>query len=289
MALVWKTGQLIELRDTQWMFTFEFLIEEFGAGAYNIAKLDKPYQRLHVSNLGAISFQNGSGKRNMLNFESSGEILRIRTCLKASDGQSFLYICVDPFGSLNTCTGNDISNCTTFHAKVLYPDTILRLADCHLGESLKKKHLRLPSWQVQRFVNEGYIHLSKVINPASIANCLRKLNHLLGLPGAIHAGGAQRGMGKLGGGIGACEEVMALLDEGVIRAAEALLGDGKVDLTVDRWIGPQVALRFPEIDVHAGKLDRVEWHTDGFRRGRAHDFSLLVGVFLSDVTEALSG
>lgn len=291
LMTAWKTGQLLELKDTKWMFSFEFLVEEFGSASYNLAKFDKPYQRLHVSNLGTITFQNGSGKRNMLVFEQHEDVLNIRTCLKASDGLSFLYICVDAFGSLRTCTKSveSVGMCTDFYSKIIYSDTTLCLADCLSSSSRKRSSFRLPYWQLQRFVNEGYVHLNRVVGPVEVTNCLRKLNHLLGLPGAVHAGGAQPGLGKLGGGVGACKEVEALLAAGVVSAAEALLGEGMVDLSVDRCIGPQVALRFPETDEHAGKLERVEWHTDGYRRGRAHDFSLLAGVFLSDVTEPMSG
>ena len=57
----------------------------------------------------------------------------------------------------------------------------------------------------------------------------------------------------------------------------------------------QIAFRFPELRTGSGTVydkDNIQsfpWHTDGLRQGKAHSFSLLLGVCLSDVDEDFSG
>jgi hypothetical protein len=117
------------------------------------------------------------------------------------------------------------------------------------------------------------------------------LNHHLGLPGSIVPGGSQSGqkLGKFEGKISQHKEILGLLSGDVLRWAEALMGPGNLDISV---LSAQVAMRFPELpldECHGLQTDNSIWHTDGFRQGCTHGFSLLLGVCLSDVFEENSG
>ena len=123
--------------------------------------------------------------------------------------------------------------------------------------------------------------------------------------------------GKLRGGYGSAAPIKALLTDAlagegagafaktekrcgslVLAAAEQLLGGpGCTDLSSSA--GAQIALRFPgrsrsrcakNSDTAAEDvLPGTRWHVDGMRQGKAHPFSLLVGVALSDVRAPFCG
>eukprot|EP01034_Spumella_vulgaris_P026107 gene26107-32637_t len=61
-------------------------------------------------------------------------------------------------------------------------------------------------------------------------------------------------------------------------------------------LSAQIAYRFPELtnpelrtDNRDAIAESTAWHTDGLRQGKAHGFSLLLGIVLSDVHEDFSG
>ena len=59
-----------------------------------------------------------------------------------------------------------------------------------------KTRPKLELWQLQRFALEGYLHIPSAAGAAAVENCVRKLNSLLGTPGAVGAGGTQgQGLG----------------------------------------------------------------------------------------------
>jgi len=124
------------------------------------------------------------------------------------------------------------------------------------------------------------LHLPGAVESALIDDCLSVLNRHLGTPGAVMAGGAQPGLGKLQGSLTQHKTVRAVVTPTVLQALETLLGSCDTDnLTA------QLALRFPQEEV-LGERTALQaghgWHTDGLRRGRAHPFTILLGVALSD-------
>ena len=157
--------------------------------------------------------------------------------------------------------------------------------------------------QLHSFVKDGYLHLPAIVDLHKINECNRIINHLLGKPGELHAGGIQEGMGKLGGGLSNCKVVRSLYhDTGVRALAEQFLGAGNCD---DANLAAQIALRFPE-DASLDDAPSLaptapsarpgtkatttpQWHTDGCRQGKLHPFSLLIGVCLSDAPEPKCG
>ena len=121
----------------------------------------------------------------------------------------------------------------------------------------------------------------------------------------IASGGTQIGLGKLGGSLSNNSDIRSLLSEPVIAVVEQLLGPMEYLRALGApvaQIAAQIALRFPELvpDCAPGKdapaLDEsgathllcyfrmrhlrlvlsfycvLGWHTDGFRRGKTHEF-----------------
>jgi hypothetical protein len=84
----------------------------------------------------------------------------------------------------------------------------------------------------------------------------------------------------------------------VLGAVEALLGPDNADVQAGS-LSAQIAFRFPELgeddngdgggDCDAALGRSRSWHTDGLRQGKAHPFSLLVGICLSDVVTERAG
>lgn len=114
---------------------------------------------------------------------------------------------------------------------------------------------------------------------------MKVLNHYLGVPGALIPGGSQTGLGKLGGKLTQHEAVLDLFSGKVLQWAEAFLGIGAINSSA---LNAQIAIRFPELE-GSPQTNNCIWHTDGFRQGQTHGFSLLLGLMLSDVSEENSG
>jgi hypothetical protein len=125
------------------------------------------------------------------------------------------------------------------------------------------------------------------------------------------SGGTQPGLGKLCGAASTSAEVRALLQcAGVCAALEQVLGQGwDARQPGTTPLSGQVAMRFPEhTHLSAEELDSagtrnrilksygeqfdvaeseyylitnilVAWHTDGFRRGKVHEFRYVLYVF----------
>jgi hypothetical protein len=161
---------------------------------------------------------------------------------------------------------------------------------------------KLSSADLKHFVNEGFLRVSGAIADWKVENCLRKINHTLGVPGSLSSGGAQRNLGKLDGGVSTSEEVKDLLvGEGSAKWLCDLFARDSKKISDDTWwwshVSAQIAIRFPEPPENLYRLLALTeivargeaWHTDGLRRGKNHPFSVLLGVALSDCTEEWQG
>jgi len=151
-----------------------------------------------------------------------------------------------------------------------------------------RTHIQLPQTrqelisdsQISSFVATGMLVVPSVVDTALVDDCLSVLNRQLGTPGAVMAGGAQSGLGKLQGSLTQHKAVRAVVTPTVLQALEDLISSCDTDnLTA------QLALRFPQeelVGARAALLAGHGWHTDGLRRGRVHPFTILLGVALSD-------
>lgn len=147
---------------------------------------------------------------------------------------------------------------------------------------------RLEDAQLDSFVKDGFLHLGQVLAPSELCEAIRLINNSLGKPGALHPGGIQDGMGKLGGGLSNHRVMRALYHDTAVKSVIGeLLGAGNCD---DANLAAQIALRFPEDCLSPDESPPTPmWHTDGLRQGKLHPFSLLVGICLSDVQSLRSG
>ncbi len=149
-----------------------------------------------------------------------------------------------------------------------------------LYSGLKAEH-------ILTFVQDGILHLPAIVDEILIDECLRVLNRQLGTPGAVVAGGAQKGLGKLQGSISQHASVRALVNPAVRDVVNSLI----VDCDMDN-LTAQLALRFPQVELSGERealLAGRDWHTDGLRKGKLHPFSILLGIALSDVQEPWHG
>ena len=182
---------------------------------------------------------------------------------------------------------------------------------------------------IAAFAAHGFVVLRGAVPRHAVRAALGVINRQLGTPGAVIPGGLAAettggadsvSAGKLAGGVGADAALLGLCRRGTpaYEAADALLGGGCCAPPASA----QIAMRFPEPDGGAGgytsegssssgedggaagavaaagrvradagaaALPGTQWHVDGMRQGKAHPFSLLLGVALSDVRAPLAG
>jgi hypothetical protein len=100
-------------------------------------------------------------------------------------------------------------------------------------------------WEMRRFVLEGYLQLSSVVDEGRAGACIAALNHELGRPGKVVDGGIQEGhrLGKLSGELSNCGAVRDLLQGRVAAAIDGLLGEQGCERAN---LSAQIAFRFPE-------------------------------------------
>jgi hypothetical protein len=229
--------------------------------------------------------------------DQSSDFIRLGVLkTKDKDCKTFDYIGVSQTGLLSVATDTSNTISTIFHA-IFKPytkdfiDPVALFATNHLGNKYVFKQ-----WQIRRFISEGYLQIPSVVQKEKIDECVRQLNHHLGKPGDIVAGGVQGGeqLGKFTGHLSNCPAVKELLKGQVKLILSALFGGASGYESSN--LSAQIAYRFPELtnpDLRTDNRNEIAestaWHTDGLRQGKAHGFSLLLGIVLSDISEDFSG
>ena len=225
-------------------------METYGASAITLSHPEQPYKRLHISSSGELSFLSGCGKHHLLIIERMTSYFYIRSCAsrKSSDnGTFFHYVCMTSFGELTVCVGNLLENnldqiCPRFLA-------VIEISDCFLSVPIisctPSAVGLIPDWQIRRFINEGYVHLHQIVDTMKVLRCQKFLTHLLGVPGSVHAGGVQEGLGKLDGNATSSVYIRALITDKVLNILKAFFGDDNLD--PKSISAAQIALRFPEL------------------------------------------
>ncbi len=241
-----------------------FLVECKG-DFYYLAKPEAPYERLQLSvQKRALFYAAQVSKSSLFKISLVEGTTDVLSVCSAIDGS--LYVGVAEDGNL----------------AIYDHESLFRIKPTSLRAVEVRERYQLCSWQLNRFVLEGYLHLPNIVDEKLVFECNKKLNHYLGLPNFLVAGGAQLGLGKLAGSASNCKEVKDLIAPKVLDILESLLG-GPCDLDN---ISGQIAFRFPE---ETASSSNSIWHTDDLRRGQMHGFSLLLGICLSDVEEDYSG
>lgn len=227
-----------------------FIIEKVGMQGCTLALTTNPYQRLTIDKDVAL-FKSGSiGANNVFRIDQLSEDTEKRLWTLSvngnkKDGVARVYLGVTANGSYAVCSsimGSNVES-TNFYLKLLpHAYDSYDYSQCFTEV---KSVCPLKQWQTRRFVNEGYIHLPRIVDSAAIIECVRYLNHHLGRPGAIVAGGVQTGesLGKFDGHLSNCSAVRAVFKQ-TERILDTLLGVGGYD---NSNISGQIAFRFPEL------------------------------------------
>lgn len=309
---LWPSGSVILITDANKQVCIELILENRGRDCISLARPTAPYHRLVIGQNNKIVFKEANDKSCFVRPVTSSDDATI---------VAFKSTCRDVYIGFSATGDLEATLIPTFHRVSMIPsyyetkqaqagvskqpigdDDNNGAVVCN-SSSLDSDGL-LSREQYQHFYHYGFLQLSKAVSRHKIDNCVKLLNHYLGVPGSIVAGGIQgNDLGKFEGGITRRREILRLIEGQLTNIIEKslLCTAGNIDKSTSN-LQVQVAFRFPELNSYfehlsasAADIDMdvdlssVAWHTDGLRQGRAHSFSLLVGVCLADIDQPLAG
>lgn len=217
-------------------FKLKFIVDEKQKNTYTLALPDHPYSRLRMKQNGDIDFFPQVGKNSMFSVELEPPYVLLKSSVKIDDAVAYLGVKND--GQLVGSSREADSVITKFAVAMGNEAIPLSPTDSVI----------LERWELRRFMTDGYVQLSNMVDMDAVFSCQQLFMHCLGIPGTITPGGAQVGYGKLAGSFSNCREVRALLGSPgrVVRVVEELFGQhGSLDGLND--ISAQIAMRFPEL------------------------------------------
>lgn len=149
--------------------------------------------------------------------------------------------------------------------------------------------MELTYFQKQRFYEDGYLHVPGVIPPVMLQEALRRINHSVGEgmdPEKMVIYRSQSYCPE----IQTHDAIVGLLTKTpAIALAESLVGKEKFKPTR----AAQIALRFPGLqdppNAPRPHLDGMYSPHNGVPEGTIQNFTMLVGIFLSDINGPYSG
>ena len=149
--------------------------------------------------------------------------------------------------------------------------------------------MQLSTFQKREFIQNGYLRVPGVVPRVMVDDALKTINACVGQgmdPEQMTKFRAQSYCPELQGK----PVISDLLNKTPAFAlAESLVGEGKIRPAG----GGQVALRFPTLQdpppAPRPHLDGMYSPTNGVPEGTIQNFTMLVGIFLSDVTQDYSG
>jgi hypothetical protein len=148
--------------------------------------------------------------------------------------------------------------------------------------------MELNSQQKQELWNKGYVSVSGVVPPVMITEALRAINHSVG-QGMNVADMTKFRVQSYCPEIQSAPPIKNLLTKTPAwDLAESVIGVGKIKPPG----GGQIALRFPSLGEPAPArphLDGMYSPTNGVPEGTIGNFTMLLGIFLSDVPQAGMG
>lgn len=149
--------------------------------------------------------------------------------------------------------------------------------------------MELTHFQKQQFYENGYVHLPGVVPPVMVHEALRQINHSVGEgmdPEKMVTFRSQSYCPE----IQKHEAIVGLLNRTPAWGmAESLVGKGRLNPVH----AAQIALRFPGLQDPPAPprphLDGMYSPHNGVPEGTIQNFTMLVGIFLSDVNAPYSG
>lgn len=288
------TGALIELTHAASGLKVRALAEtrrEGDAGlALSLLRVERPTERLRVAQGGSVAWASGAAAKSaafLLDRDADApHSVHLRPAAHLKKGWHLGVSCAvaDAPELVGDALKGDASRFSLCVIARLAELTINTSATAMMAANAMGAASPLLLSQRRAFMADGFLLVRAAVPLALVRAARRRINHELGVPGRVIAGGVE-GAAKLAGAASNSDEVRALfLRSGAAAMAEALLGAGQMVPPA----GAQLALRFPELG-DARDPTGTEWHTDGLRQGKRRPFSLLAGIALSDATEPLAG
>lgn len=226
-----------------------FIVENF-AGKLLLAQPSNPYARLHVGPDGLDYRSNTPQGNNLFTLQPnacSRHSVLITLRDKATKKDITFGLAIDGIGM---CSMVDMQNIDANNEGLCYEFDIS--VEDKSAEGVVVRGIGIPSfnfekWQMRRFLLEGYLHLHNIIDAVALEECIATINHELGLPGKIVAGGIQEGeaLGKLAGNLSNCAAVRNILTGKAQAVLNAVFGRDNYE---SNNLSAQIALRFPELD-----------------------------------------
>jgi hypothetical protein len=185
---MWKSGSLVSLSNSK--ANIILLVESKGKNVLSFALPHKPYSRLFLNQSGILTFCSDVADRGCLFvIERHGDLIYV---LKSYQNNSF-YLDINDAGLLEAKNDN-VSHFIRIITLTENPTFQLNIAQ-NVSVMLKK-------WQTHRFIVEGYLHLSNIVDMHVINKCNIILNNALGTPNALIKGGTQGiNVGKFDGNL----------------------------------------------------------------------------------------
>lgn len=256
------SGSIIRLRAPAGYVEATFLVENF-AGKLLLAQPEQPYARLNLTTDGPVYRSSTPHGNNMfqLTVAGSNTYSLIATLKEKSDKKDLNFaLALSRDGTismvaLNSDGKSKPEDCIVFGIEI--EGGTSGVAGKVFGVPLFSFH----KWQLRRFLSEGYLQFSGLTDSSAIEECITTINHELGIPGRIVAGGIQEteSLGKLAGNLSNCSAVRNVLGGKVRAMLNAVFG---VDNFESHNLSAQIALRFPELIRPSFPGDEVELGKD---------------------------
>ncbi len=246
------SGSILILKVPGTTISKSFVVENF-AGKLLLAQVHNPYARLHIAEHG-IEYRNNTPQgNNLFALQAKGHnryslVASVRD--KATKSETMFGITISADGVCGVVDINAIRPDTV--DKCLYYEFDLCIEEISVDGVMIREvgvpKFNFEKWHLRRLLHEGFLHLNNIIDSTVLEECIATINHELGLPGRIVAGGIQEGeaLGKLAGNLSNCAAVRNILLTGKAQAVlNAVFG---ADNYENSNLSAQIALRFPELN-----------------------------------------
>lgn len=195
-----KSGNLVRLRHVAKNRLFvDLLIEIRGINIFSFANLQNPYKRLCLSQNGSIVFKDSVSDKSTMFYRDALKDQSDACTLKCCYNQHYLVL--DDDGHLaalppSHCADNENTQSVVMVMEVINENPLsisfntnstYEVDNTSTSKSITSSDPLRP-WEIERFMNEGYLHLSQLVSLAKIKECCKVLNYSLGKPGAIVPG-----------------------------------------------------------------------------------------------------
>lgn len=228
-----------------------FVVENF-AGKLLLAQVHNPYARLHISERGLEYRSNTPQGNNLFTLQANGcnrfsLVASLRD--KSTKAETTFGLSISAEGVCGIVDMRAISPETVDEGLCYEFDVCIEEAS---ADGVTVREVGVPvfsfeQWQLRRLLHEGFLRLNNTIDSTVLEECIATINHELGLPGRIVAGGIQEGeaLGKLAGNLSNCAAVKNVLTGKAQAVLNAVFG---ADNYGNSNLSAQIALRFPELN-----------------------------------------